>query len=1239
MVSELALDPQDSLEFKQAKAVRGIAYGYRSLLREAARYYAGQEPQTRQQLLRASVDYAKKITPPDAGKDELRQVAKARFETISSKHRLSQLGRQKSVQEALSQGGYKLPDDVLPTEEQRKAIARGQPWKLNRMQAVARLLDETEDPDARLRIFVGDANDDEKARLQALKDEEQHGPLDKSGWLVGTIEKLGAIGTGIRSAGASVLGDLQKFSPPPEIEERSIGEKAVDQALSGGIPNQPDWMPSLTSPMTAGLHTATQVIRGDRLGGVDIPGALSAAWDAGKLDDIALDALKAAWEGAKSPRAVPLTVPLQQAARNYKQAAAKQALEELGREAPREEIVKRARELYEEGVEQDVISWGVRNPLLAEVATDIGVDPLTYVAPLAAAVKLGKVIPGAEAAARGIKATTATARAKAGGMVREGVQALEKTPLGEDVVARARTAGNEIMKIGQTAQGVVEKFQHMPMMRRFQKKGDAAAEAASMARAAEARALVSGAEVQERAAKLLNVMRKVHGAEAKAKLDTYLRMDPAKAAEQMVAAGESPAMVAAENAGRQLGDLMFSNMEQARLDRKDWQGQIQRIHARDNYVPNLLNEAGELGHQGGGRSMAHRGRLLARGAHARKGDTPALADPVRQFEAKLRDEIPKAIKARQLVDTHHVMQSKGFAITVDKAGVDEALKRAQELSPGNEWVALASDDPGMQATYSRLTGNVGDKIGSQATIVPAEYKELIDTLMPVIHEGDPAFMRDVHRHAVRLLSIPSKHFRYFSTVPNYAFSFKNMLGAIGLSTITHGAEAFNPAFQSKAMLASFLAASGNPRARKWLEGMTWTMRNGQKVRMSKVIDAAANVGIMHQLDHRLAMDALAEGGRRSLFDAPVRAAEYLAEGKFLEQIGERVGGAGGELISAGAMLSPGAMAKMTENYQHFVTFLGSLEDLSSKGVAKALDITSDATGNYMRMGDWERGILRHLMGFYTWNRFILPRMAKEVWQNPGRLSAWAKSLGGLERWFAPDAPFSKEGVPNHLQAWGISAPRYAQLQQQIPGIGTHEYSMMLIENPLSMGYSLWPAIAGMLQLNPDTDFQRAADLLGPMAHLGLELITGRDVRTGDPLPPFFDFSSPAGFATSMAGKLGRAVYGRPWGAAQNIWTLYADKSLALDKVAEHHLRMTVGRDFLGLDNLAMRGLRAMGADVEPRSIGGPFDIQSGGTGVGLQYPVNPLIQHSYRHRTVTGLQVPRTRRAYEKLSPMLAPSE
>ena len=63
-----------------------------------------------------------------------------------------------------------------------------------------------------------------------------------------------------------------------------------------------------------------------------------------------------------------------------------------------------------------------------------------------------------------------------------------------------------------------------------------------------------------------------------------------------------------------------------------------------------------------------------------------------------------------------------------------------------------------------------------------------------------------------------------------------------------------------------------------------------------------------------------------------------------------------------------------------------------------------------------------------------------------------------------------------------------------------------------------------------------------------------------------------------------------------MWKLYTDKSLRYDKLAEHALRVQVGRQFLGLDNLAMRGGRALGLDVEPLSIGGPFDIQSGGIG-------------------------------------------
>ena len=1256
------LPTEKQIDIDEEKSVKGWKFGFGQMQDQVA--LLKKMRQQSQRYADASAAWAKERAPNDLAKQ--RKLAIDHFNRTYGKHKLSTAGLDKAVRNAFAQGGHKTPDDVLPTKEQRKAIARDEPWKRTKRQGRTAMVEEAA-PEDRARVFMGDFTEEEQKRYDELMAEEMRGPPDKAHWFMQGVEKLGVSGIAKRSALASVVGDLQELSPPPDFEEPGDVEKFLRSGARrlGDVP-----LPGLSV-----LSTAARAALGERVAGIDVPAALSKAWDEGKLGDIAEDALRAMWAGAKSSQAVPLSRPLKDARDTYMKAAIRHVVDERGwsteeAKARKDELMLVVDDLVDRALDRDVAKWAIENPHITEFAVEVAGDELTYIAPFTAAVKLGRLIPGGKAAVRGAKAV-----GRAGANVaRAGVDAVEGSSLlGERVVQQGRKTVEDVQDAARFAKEMGEKFVFMPMMKRFQKKGSRHAQAASRARMAHDEAVTVIAKAAERAGQLLNVMRRVRKAD-RAKLDEYLRM-PKEEADLLLANEPKKALVEGARAGRELGDLLFENMSESGLTRRwyrtsDEYGRMMgaaeegtefkpserqvltEIEARQDYVPNLLDEDitkrrdrradAFLRSKDLRRNPSGRDSLIPRGAHKRTGETKALKDPVAQYEAKVQNEFPRALKARQLVATHHAMEEMGFAITVDQKNVKTALEQARQMSPENEWVALiadGTDGADVQQTYSRLTGNVGDELYRNVTIVPREYKEVIDALLPAMPTGDAAFLMDAGRYLLRPFQIASKHFRYFSTVPNYAFSFRNMVGAIGLSTLAHGLQAFNPQFQGKAALASFLAASGNPKAMDWLGDLTWTTRNGDKVPMSKVVTAAQDVGLLGQLDHRLAMEAF--GDTRGVFDRGLRVAEGAAQGKFLPWLGGKVAGqTGRNLGDAAAMFSPGQMAKATENYQHFVTFLGSLDDLSRNGIARALDRTSEATGNYLRMGDLERGWLRHLTGFYAWNRFIIPRIAKELWQNPGGLAAWSKALGGMERYLGPNAPFSKEGVPNHLRAWGISAPRYAQLQTMMPNIGSHQYTMQVIENPLTMGFALAPAFAGVLGMNPDKDAQRLTDLLGPMSHMMLEILTGRDVRTGGELPTtILDIDSFAGFRNSWVGRRLGDVYGRPFGDLEKLWNLYGDKSMQLDKYAELANRMAVGRAYLGIDNWAARGAKALGFDVEPLSIGGPFDPLTGGTGLGLQYPVDPLKQFMFRHRKATGRHMGRTQRSYEKLSPSAAPSE
>jgi hypothetical protein len=302
--------------------------------------------------------------------------------------------------------------------------------------------------------------------------------------------------------------------------------------------------------------------------------------------------------------------------------------------------------------------------------------------------------------------------------------------------------------------------------------------------------------------------------------------------------------------------------------------------------------------------------------------------------------------------------------------------------------------------------------------------------------------------------------------------------------------------------------------------------------------------------------------------------------------------------------SPAMAARATENYQHLVTFMGALDDLSERGLAKALDFTSKWSGNYQRLGKWEQGVLRDTVGFYSWLRFITPHIVQQAFENPQRLGTWAKLRGGVERYTGRNAPFSAAGVPHHLKAFGVTSLPSAQPSQHVSNVGSHQYAMMMIENPLTMGLAILPALANIF--GPEARGPRAIEILGPATQLFVEMVTGRDMRTGEELPPFLDFSSMGNFLSSGAADMVYGVVERPHQIVQNLTELYIDDARP-GEAASLTLRYKVGRDLLGLDNWVARAFGAEG-----KSIGGMLDPLTGGVPGASNYPVDPLRQAAGR---------------------------
>jgi hypothetical protein len=858
------------------------------------------------------------------------------------------------------------------------------------------------------------------------------------------------------------------------------------------------------------------------------------------LGDILTEALSQGWEAAtEGGNTNSLARRLESVKGRYKLKAKDIVKQQVGRNLNAGDL-DAVRKVYKTLMQRDSASALINNPNLTQFAVELGLDPMTWAG--GAITKLagktaGKAALAVPGVARGLEAAKASKAVQSAGKLAEG-------------------------------------FQFMPSMKRLEKTGEAGAEAASMTRMADAQSHAMARDFSKRMEGHISEMRKV-GKDRRAELMRYLedpeleRMAQGSSlediAQRMVPADLRDAWLAGKNAADEAYD--FSS-ETGIL--RDWKSDVLgQAGRREAYVPHYawLDEKGARSFP----DQVGRAAMKSRSGRKRTGAEDYIRDPVEQWESWLAENIGKGRGGQQMKLTRQVMEKHKFVHTAETA--DEARDLATSLTKSTDgqvnYVVLSGagkgGGEGLGTLFNRVTGIEGAKKADQI-VVPDVYEQLLNTMAPILTPKDADIGQRMMKGLNQLNSLYMRPWRMMNTIPGTGFAVRNAWGGFGLSTIGLGLQAFDPKLQAKAVAAGFAAALGDDYV-KLAGKIKWKVGNGT-MPLDEVIRAAKSVGITNQLEQQL-VTQLGGRGIGQKFN------------KLLEK-GLEFGGVRGLRVA-----SPAMMATATENYQHMTQFMGFLSrhgelaggKLTNRSLAKVLDLTSKYAGNYSRLGELEKGFLRNTIGFYAWSRFILPHMLTQLYENPGRLGAWVKATGGLERYYGANAPFSPEGMPDYMQAWGITAPEQWQPKTYRPG--THQFAVMMLETPQAMGFSLLPVLSSVF--GGQIGNQRAADNLGPLMQMAIELVTRRDIRTGSPLPPVFDVDSFPEFAASSAGRIATGLFDRPRREWQSLADLYRQQGMPIQEV-DLRLRYQVGRTFLGLDNLAMKMAGKQGL-----SVGGLFD--------------------------------------------------
>lgn len=595
-------------------------------------------------------------------------------------------------------------------------------------------------------------------------------------------------------------------------------------------------------------------------------------------------------------------------------------------------------------------------------------------------------------------------------------------------------------------------------------------------------------------------------------------------------------------------------------------------------------------------------QILAGSARKRKGEGDPVPDLAKQWEAEFREFIPKSEAAFELRRLKKYSSKHGFVETVTKQELDELgeIPRSEyvnqrlltkEAETGVPWVEMGSR---LDEVWTRLTGRPGvTKKGADITLMPEPLAKRVESLAPYFVE------RKIPAEKVRkaydsfnesVMRPVQKIGRTMVTIPNPAFVARNFGGAFSLSYQSHGLKTIDPAYQDAVtgiVWMSSFAGDEVARAQKY------TLKSGKEVTLGQIADIFDRVGIVNQLETRLVLDQYSKG--------PLAAASSKLD-RAMEKIP----------LWASPLLGGQKVSKLSEDFQHALVALNFLEDTTDEGIAKMLRLQAKFGADYRQLGWMEKGFFKDAVFFYPWMRFVFPYYLKQLAENPKRLGDFLRVRSALEREWGANVPImGPEGVQSHLEHSGFAAPESAQnpaLKEvlrkyakggKLPDPSSHEFAMMVIENPHTMALPVMKMLEGSGKAAFDPD-QSVYQALGPLWQWVIGYVSKTDVR-GKPITDLGTFTA------QTAGSVARPIQNMA-----NIYKLFRDTG-NLAPAEEWRMRYKMYRDF---------GPMAWGAEqaLPGEGVGGAWSMAWPWASV---YPVDPSKEIGHTSQKASELIKPR----------------
>lgn len=609
---------------------------------------------------------------------------------------------------------------------------------------------------------------------------------------------------------------------------------------------------------------------------------------------------------------------------------------------------------------------------------------------------------------------------------------------------------------------------------------------------------------------------------------------------------------------------------------------------------------------------------------------------VKEIQSSFRGEsLGEHLSGGGLIKTIQLTEEGGKKLKHDKNVVAAAVQSmGDEL--GHE---MAQIDPKFAEKIFQVIGTPFDP-RKTVMVMPKSMALRMEEILPKMHIG----RGDKYEKIASLYDDFSREFlkpvndlfRTSRTVTrSLAFHSTNHVGAIGIGALALGARAANPMLQKEAVmlayksnLADVIAPAFFPSVGAAAGGVV-----GYQQGEGDLADVAMGAAAGLFVGKGLQMSRTKVGSKYNASNLKVKvgpnkndqitmaeAQEILSKYNITSQGALRYGGAPADLAPGPSSWNlPGRaiaglakvqhqvaaktrlqqVAQMGDDYQKAVTFLGYLRKngkvsngkLSLDSIHKAVDFTSEWAGNYSRLTQFEKRFMRDQFGFYSWNRFILPAIAKHMYKNPQRLAAFEKIRRGMESYVydTTGGVVPTAGVPDWMRLSGATmAPQMFQPQSEPGEPAPHHVAMGILETPNAALSSFAPGFSGESPI---------AAQFGP---IGLSLSyaisgfnegvlpKGRGGQISGFMPHLDEvvdsFDSPEAMSSALfTGDdslfFREAKNSVPFGAAlMDLSKLYLRNNM-IDEAAEVPLRYKAGRDWLGLENALARSL-----GLQPMSI-------------------------------------------------------